>query len=167
MFFLFAPFQPSFGLAFWSVVIFLVFWYFIGKFAFGPIARALEKREQDIQGALDEAKKAREEMNQLKAENEKILAEAREERSMILKEAKDSKTAIINEARDKAKEEAGRIVAQAKVEIENQKKAALDEVKREVGLLAMDIAEKVIKRELKSQQEHIKYVDDLVKQLNV
>lgn len=167
MFFLFPPFQPSFGLAFWSVIIFLVFWYFMGKFAFGPIARALEKREQDIQGALDEAKKAREEMNQLKAENEKILAEAREERALILKEAKESKISIINEAREKAKEEAGRIVAQAKVDIDNQKKTALEEVKREVGLIAMDIAEKVIQRELKSQQDHVKYVDDLVKQLNI
>src|SRR5690606_36315746 len=101
----FTPFQPTPGLAFWSLVIFLLLWIIMYKLAFKPIAESLAKREDDIQHALDQAKIAREEMANMKAENEKLLAEAREERTKILQEAKDAKTSIITEAKLKAKEE--------------------------------------------------------------
>jgi F-type H+-transporting ATPase subunit b len=129
----FTPFQPTPGLAIWSLVIFVLFWVIMGKFAFKPIARALEQREADIQNALDSAKSAKEEMATLKAQNEKIMAEAREEKAKILQEAKEIKNQTINEAKEKAKEEASKIVAAARNEIENQKKAAIAEIKTQVG----------------------------------
>lgn len=100
---------------FWSTIIFLIFWLIIGKFAFKPIVKALNDRADDIQKSLDSAKNAKLEMSQLKAENETILAEAREEKMRIIKEAKDAANLLIAEGRDKAKEEAQRIVVNAKM----------------------------------------------------
>jgi F-type H+-transporting ATPase subunit b len=158
----FSPIKPDFGLLFWSSVIFLLFWFLIGKMAFRPIANALKKREEDIQGALDEAKKARQEMANLKSENEALLRQAQEERSVILREAKDAKESIINEARDKAKEEAKRIVADAKEQIENQKMAAIIEIKNQAGKMAIEIAEKLLRKELQGNAEHEGFVKKLV-----
>lgn len=163
----FSPFQPTPGMAIWSLLIFILFWYLMAKFAFKPIADALEKREQDIQDAMDTAKTTKREMAQLKAENEKLLAEAREERTKILQEAKDMKAQIINEAKDKAKEEASKIVNNAMADIENQRKAAMAEVKSELGLIALDIAEKVIKKELKGQKDQEEFVNTLVREINL
>lgn len=169
MFFLvtFTPFQPTPGLAIWSLLIFILFWIVMGKFAFKPIAEALAKREGDIQDAIDQAKKAREEMSNMKSENEKLLAQAREERTRILQEAKDIKNEIIAEAREKAREEASKILNNAMTDIENQKKAAITEVKNQLGLLAIDIAEKVVQKELKGNSEQEAYVNSLVKNINL
>lgn len=163
----FTPFQPSPGLAIWSLLIFLGFWLMMGKLAFKPMANALLKREGDIQDALDAAKTAKEAVTNMKAENEKLLAQAREERSKILQEAKDMKNSIISEAKDKAKEEASKIVNAARADIENQKKAAMAEVKQEVGAMALGIAEKVIRKELKGNTEQESFVSSLVKDLNL
>ena len=163
----FTPIRPDFGLLFWTLVIFLLFWYIIGKFAFRPIANALKEREHDIQNSLDEAKKARQEMANLKAENEELLAQAREERSAILKTAKEAKDNIISEAKDKAKEEAQRIVADAKDQIENQKMAAMIDLKNQVGAMALTIAEKVIRKELSGNAEQESFVNGLVKDIKL
>lgn len=162
----FNPIKPDAGLLIWTSVIFLLFWGIIGKFAFKPIAEALKSRASDIQSALDQAKNARDEMANLKTENDQLLQQAREERAAMLKEAKDTKNQIINEAKDKAKVEANKIVADARVEIENQKLSALAEVKTQVGLMALDIAEKVIKKDLKGQPEQQSYVDQLVTEIS-
>ena len=158
----FSVIKPEPGLIVWTTIIFVLFWVLIGKFGFKPISNALKEREDDIQSALDEAKKAREEMSNLKAENDKLLAQAQEERAAIIKEAKDSKTAIISEAKDKASEEAKRIVETAKVEIENQRKAAMVELKNQLGNIALDIAEQVIKKELKGDKEQEAFANSLV-----
>ena len=163
----FSPIRPSFGLLFWTSIIFLLFWFIIGKYAFGPIKDALKKREEDIQDALDEAKKAKEEMAALHAKNEELLKEAQAERAAIMKEAKATKDAIINEAKTKAKEEAQRIVTTAKQEIENQKKAALTEVKNEVGQMALSIAEKVIRKELQGNTNQESFVNKLVDEIKL
>jgi F-type H+-transporting ATPase subunit b len=163
----FSVIRPEPGLIIWTTVIFALFWFLMSRFAFKPIARALKDRENDIQQSLDEAKKAREEMSNLKAENEALLAQAQEERTQILKEAKNAKDSIIGEAKEKAKEEAKKIVTNAKAEIENQKMAALIDLKNQVGVIALEIAEKVIQRELKDQSEHEKYVNELVDQLDL
>jgi len=167
MLFFFSVIKPDFGLLLWTTVFFLLFWLLIGKLAFKPIAQALKKREDTIKDSLDEAQKAKEEMAQLKAENEVILAEAREERAKIIKEAKEAKNTMINDAKVKAKDEAQRIVTSAKQEIENEKQAALIEVKNKVGLMATEIAEKVIKKELKGQSEHESFVNQLVKEIKL
>lgn len=163
----FTPFQPTPGLAIWSSVIFLLFWFLMAKFAFRPIADALAKREGDIQDAMDTAKKTKLEMANMKAENEKLLAEAREERSKIIQEAKDIKNQMITEAKEKAKEEANKIVTNALSDIENQKKAAIAEVKSELGAMALSIAERVIRKELKGNAEQEAYVNTLVKEVNL
>ena len=163
----FIPFQPTPGLAIWSLLIFILFWVIIGKFGFKPIAEALSKREHDIQSALDQAKKAREEMTSLKAENENLLSQAREERAKMLQEAKEIKIQIIAEAREKAKKEASKVINNAMNDIENQKKAAITEVKNELGKIALSIAEKVIRKELQGNQEQLAYVNTLVKEVNL
>ena len=158
----FTPIRPEFGLLFWSTIIFLLFWGIMGKYAFGPIKNALKKREGDIQDALDQAKNAREEMASLKAQNDQILIEAREERSKILKEAKEIKDSMIKEAKEKAKEEAQKIVTNAKSEIENQKQAALIDLKNQTGMMALEIAEKIIKKQLSGDSEQEKFANSLV-----
>jgi len=163
----FSPLQPTPGLALWSVIIFLLFWGLMAKFAFKPMINGLAKREGDIKSALEEAEKAREEMANLKAENEKILAEAREERAAMLREAKDTKANIVNDAKAKAKDEAQRIMGSAKLEIENEKKAAITEVKNQVGLMATEIAEKILRKELKGNSEHENFVNTLVNEMNM
>ena len=163
----FNPIVPDVGLIFWSTVIFVLFWGIVGRFAFRPISGALKKREHDIQSALDEARKAKEEMAALQADNERILAEAREERARILKESKDTGDKIISESKEKARDEAQKIVTNAKVEIENQKKLAIEEVKNQVGGMAIEIAEKVLRKELSNDAAQQSYVDGLVKDIKL
>lgn len=163
----FNPIKPGFGLILWTTIIFGLFWFIVGKLAFKPIANALKKREKDIQDSLDEAKNARIEMAKLNTENEQLLAKTRTERALILKEAKDVKNEIINEAKVRAKEEAKKIVVSAKLEIENQKKAAIAEVKNQVGMMALDIAEKVIRKELKENKDQQGFVEKLVKEIKL
>lgn len=158
----FSVIKPDPGLLFWTLLIFLVFWFVIGKLAFKPIGKALKKREDDIQNALDAAKIARAEMETLKGENEELLAKAREERTLILKEAKEARDYMISEAKKKAKEEAAVIVQNARNDIENQKIAAIKELKNEVAGMAVDIAGKVIKRELSNDQAQKEYVGKLI-----
>jgi len=163
----FNPIKPDLGLILWTTIFFLLFWWLIGRNAFAPIRDALKSREEDIQGALDEAKKAKEEMAKMKSENEALIAQAREERAQILKEAKEAKNTIIDEAKGTAKLEAQKIVGNAKLEIDIQKSAAIVEVKNKVGMMAIEIAEKVMKRELKGSSEHVSYVNDLVKEIEL
>jgi F-type H+-transporting ATPase subunit b len=158
----FSPIRPEFGLLLWSTIIFVLFYLVMAKFAFKPIVNALKKREHDIQDALDESKKAREEVANMKSENAALLAQAREERSKMIQEAKDTKNQMISEAKNKAKEEANKIVTNAKIEIDNQKKAALLEVKNQVGIIAIEIAEKLIKKEMSNNADHKSFVDQLV-----
>ncbi|MBK6391881.1 MAG: F0F1 ATP synthase subunit B [Saprospiraceae bacterium] len=163
----FSPIKPEFGLFFWTVLFFVLFWLLIGKYAFKPITESLKQRENDIQDAIDSAKKAREEVNNMKAENDRILAEAREDRAKILSEAKDTKNSIINEAKEKAKEEASKVINSAMADIENQKKLAMVEVKDQVSKLALEIAEKIIRKELQSNPEQQAFSKKMVDELNL
>jgi len=153
--------KPEPGLLIWTTIIFLLFWFLMSRFAFKPIGAALKQRENDIQSALNEAKMAREEMSNLQAENEKLLAQAREERSAILKEAKDAKDEIIAEAKERANAEYKRKVESAIQDIENQKMAALVSLKNEVGSMAVEIAEKILRRELANKPEQENYAKSL------
>jgi F-type H+-transporting ATPase subunit b len=163
----FSVIRPEPGLFVWSVIIFLLFWFLIGRFAFKPIAKALKSREDRIQDALDEAKRAREEMQNLNAENEKMLAEAREERLQMLNEAKNLSDKIVNEAKVKAKAEANKIVEKAREDIESQKAEAMNEVKNKLGAFALEIAEKVILKELEKENGHTDYVNNMVDKMNL
>jgi F-type H+-transporting ATPase subunit b len=159
--------KPDPGLILWTTFVFLIIYFVLGKFAFKPIQNALKEREVSIQDALDEAKKAREEMSNLKAENEALLKEAREERSMMLKEAREISENLIREAKEKAKEEAKIILTTAKDQIENQKMAAITAVKNEVGLMVLELAGKVLRKELKGDKAQEDYVKQLVDQIKM
>ena len=169
MFFLadFNVIRPDVGLLFWTTVFFLLFWFLMKRFAFGPLTDSLKKRQSDIQDALNEAKKAKEEMSALNARNEELIKEAQEERALIMKEAKTAKETIINDAKVKAKEEAQRIMSTATQEIEAQKKSALMEVKNEVGQMALSIAEKVIRKELQGNSDQVSFVNKLVDEIKL
>jgi F-type H+-transporting ATPase subunit b len=143
---------PSLGLLFWQVVTFLVVLFLLSKFAWKPIMTALREREDNIDAALSMAEKAKLEMQSLKADNERLLQEARAERDRILKDATDVATNLVEGARTKANEEGQRMIEQARVSIQNEKKAALTEVKNLAATLSIDIAEKLIRRELQDEQ---------------
>jgi F-type H+-transporting ATPase subunit b len=163
----FSVIKPEPGLLLWTVVIFLLFWFLMSRFAFKPIGEALKKREGDIQSALDEAKKAREEMSKLTAQNEKLMDQAREERSQILKEAKEAKDEIIAEAKERANAEYKRKVESALQDIENQKMAAMTELKNKSGQIAIEIAEKILRRELSNKSEQERYAQNLADQIKL
>lgn len=163
----FSVIRPDFGLFFWTTLIFLLFWFLMSKYAFKPIAEALQERQRDIQDSLDEAKKAREDMANLKSENQELLRQAQEERVNILREAKEAKDSIIAEAKNKARDEAKKIVSDAKAQIENQKMAAIVEMKNQSGRMAIDIAEKLLKSELKGEGANESFVQRLVDEVKL
>lgn len=163
----FAPFIPDPGLLIWTLIFFTLFWILMSRFAFKPIINGLKKRENDIQDALDEAKKAKEEMSNLKAENQELLAKAQEERAKILKEAKEAKDSIITEAREKAKDEYKQLLNAAKEDIENQKMAAIVDLKNQVGNFAIEIAEQVLQKELSTKSKQEKFVTELVDKIEL
>ena len=163
----FSVIRPEPGLLIWTAIIFLLFWFMMSRFAFKPIQSALKKREDDIQHSLDEAKRAREEMSNLKSDNERLLIEAREERANIIKEAKEVKASMIEEAKTEARNEAKRLVENAKQDIDNQRKAAMVDLKNQVGIMAIEIAEKVIRRELDDQKSHESFVKQLADEINL
>ena len=161
----FSVMKPDPGLVFWTFLIFLLVWIILGRVAFKPIQKALKKREDDIQDSLDEAKRARDEMAQLQSQNEQLLKEAQEERAKSLREAKDTKEAIIKEAKEEAKEEAKKIVADAKAQINNMRMETMTNIRNEVGTMAVDIAEKVLRSKLQGDKEQEALVNRLVDEI--
>lgn len=158
---------PDFGLIFWQILIFLVVLFVLSKFAWKPMINGLNERENSIEEALLSAEKAKNEMAQLKADNEKLLAEARRERDHILKDATAAANKLREEAREQASHEGARIVADAKASIDLHKKAALADIKEQVAKLSVQIAEKILREKLSDDKAHKEYVSKLVKDLNV
>jgi len=157
---------PDLGLFVWNVIIFLLLLIILRKLAWKPILKSLKERETGIADSLASAEKIKLEMAQMKSENEALLAKAREERAQMLKEARDTKDKMINEAKELAKVEAGKIISDAQAAIETQKMAAITDIKNQVGSLVVEVAEKVLRRELadKSQQEsYIRQLSNEVK----
>lgn len=157
---------PNLGLVFWTTICFLTFWFIAGKFAFKPIVGAIKSREESIDKALASAQKAKDEMLQLQADNQAAVKKAQQEASQILKEARDLKASIESSAQVKAKEEATKIIAEARAEIQKQKESALLEVKQEVSKMAVQIAEKVLDRELSTDKDQQTLISNLVDKLN-
>ena len=159
--------KPAIGLVFWMLLFFSFIFLILKKFAFPAILKALKEREDSIQHALDSAKRAKEEMQNLKAENERILQEARNERDVILKDARETKDMIVNEARTKAQQEADRLIGIARDTINNEKMAAITELKNQVATLSIEIAEKVIRQQLSSDEKQKALVNDLLKDVKL
>lgn len=154
--------QPGLGLIIWMTVAFSLLLWILAKFAWKPIMKGLREREDTIAEALNAANKAHEEMKELKFSNEQLLKEAKEERDGILRDARHVKDSIITEAKEKAGAEANRIVEGAKETIQNEKMAAITEMKNELATLSIEIAEKILKEELATKDKHKALIDRLV-----
>jgi F-type H+-transporting ATPase subunit b len=155
---------PNPGLSIWALIIFVILIVVLGKFGFKPIASALKEREQNISESLAQAEKARAEMALLTAKNEELLNQAKEERNKILSEARDAAEKIKNDLVEKAHTESMKKMTNAFREIETQKKAAIVEIKNTVGQMALQIAEKVVRKELHTDAAQKEFVDKLVKE---
>ena len=158
---------PDLGLFIWNLLAFLIVFYILAKFAWKPILKSLKERETGIADALATAEKVKQEMVLLKSENEALLNKAREERAQMLKEAKDTKDKIISDAKEAAKTEASKIITDAHASIEQQKNAALTDVKNQVGNLVIEVAEKVLRRELGNKAEQENYIKQLANEVKL
>ena len=153
---------PDLGLLFWQIVVFGFLFFILSKYAWGPITASLKEREDSIQGALDLAEKTRGEMAKLKSENEQILAQARNERDLMLRGAKETADKMVADARDRANVEGQRMLEQAREAMQNERQALVAQMKKEVVNLSIEVAEKVLRRELNDKSSQEKLVQDLV-----
>ncbi len=159
--------KPAIGLLFWMVVTFGLLFFILSKYAWKPILAMLTDREKTIENSLNEAQRARTEMANLVSKNEALLNQAKEERNQILHEAKEAAEKLKADIVNKAQKEVEQKIQTAFREIEVQKKAAIVEVKNSVGQMALEIAEKVIRKELKGNAEQVEYVNKLAKESNL
>lgn len=154
--------QFSFGLFFWQLLLLIILLLVLKKFAWKPILDAVEQRENGIKDALEAAENAKKEMQNVTADSERLLKEARVEREAMMKEARELKEMIVSDARELAKTEGDKMIKQAQLAIESEKKAAVAEIKDQVASLSLDIAEKVIKGEFSDRDKQLKLVEELV-----
>ena len=153
---------PEFGLIFWTSITFLVLLFILKKFAWKPILGAVSEREKGIKDALASAVEARKEMENLQADNERILKEARAEREAMLKDARELKNKMIDDAKKDAKIEANKLITQAQAAIEAEKKAAIADLKSQVAQISISIAEKVVREELSNTEKQEKLVESML-----
>ena len=159
--------NPGFGLVIWMTIAFLIVLFVLKKYAWKPIMNALKEREDSIEESLRAADRAKEEMKDLMIDNEKLLREAKDERDALLREARKIKEKIIEEAKEKAGEEAANVVESEKERIENEKKAALVEIKNTIATYSIEIAEKVLREELKDKKKQENYIEKLLKETSL
>lgn len=158
---------PGTGLIIWQAIIFILLVVLLSKFAWKPILGSLKEREESIQNALDTAEKARAEMAKLTADNEKLLKEAREERDRMLKEAREVANRLKDEAQNDAKKAADKIITDARAAINVEKEAALRDVRAQVAMFSIEIAEKLMKKNLSSDKEQKGLVEGYIKDLKL
>jgi F-type H+-transporting ATPase subunit b len=155
------------SLVFWTTIIFVALIFLLKKVAWKPILGAVKEREDSINKALESAENARKEIQNLTADNERILKEARAERDIMLKEAREMKDSMITEAKSEAQAQATKVIEQAKATIESEKHAAIAEIKNQVAELSLEIAEKVMRSELSDKNKQIKLVEDMLKEVKL
>lgn len=158
---------PGTGLIIWQAFVFLLLVFFLAKFAWKPILSSLKEREESIQQALETAEKARAEMARMQADNEILLKQAREERDKILKEAREASSRLKDEAQHDAKRAADRIIDEARAAIQIEKQAALRDVKAQVALFSLEIAEKLIKKNLSTDKDQKDLVNQFISDLKL
>jgi F-type H+-transporting ATPase subunit b len=159
--------QFSEGLFFWMLVLFVLLVFLLKKFAWKPILDAVNQREEGIRNALLSAEEAKKEMQNLKADNEKLLAEARAERDAMLREARELKEKMITDAREEAQVQGAKMIEQAKASIESEKNQAMAELKNQVSSLSLEIAEKLLKEELSSNENQVKLVNKMLDEVKL
>ena len=152
---------PDIGLVFWNTIAFLILLIVLGKFSWKPMLKAIAERESGIEEALLRADKMKAEIAAMQNENEALLAKAREERAGMIKDAKETADKMVTDAKDKAKQEYERIISDAQVAITQQKNAALTEVKNQVGSLVVEVAEKILRKELSNKAEQESYIKQI------
>jgi len=152
---------PHLGLIVWTLLAFLIVFFILKKFAWKPIIKGLNDREASIAGAIATAERVKLEMALLKSDNEALLATAREERGAMLKEAKEIKDKIVADAKEEAKAQASRIIADAQASINQQKMAAIVDLKNQVGKLVVEVSEKILRKELSNKTEQENYIKEL------
>ena len=154
--------KPEFGLIFWMAITFLIVFFLMKKYAWGPILKMIEERENSIEDALNSAQKAKEEMAEMHSTNEKLLAEARLEKEKMIKEAREIKEIMIADAKKSAQAEAQRVLDDARKSIENEKMAAINELKNQVALMSVEIAEKILRKDLSKDDSQKALVASLI-----
>ena len=158
---------PGLGLVFWTLLAFIVVFFILKKFAWKPILESLKERETGIATSIASAETMKGEMAALKSENEEVLAQARDERAKIIKEAKDVSDKMIADAKETARGEFDRIVSEAQAAITQQKNAALIDVKNQVGNMVIEVAEKVLRRELSDKAVQENYIKELAESVKL
>ena len=158
---------PGIGLIFWTTLFFLILLFILGKFAWPAILTAIRARNESIKQALDSAEKAKQEMAKLQSDNQKILAEAKAERDAMMKEAKQLKDKLIADAKEQASAEARRLVNNARDSIQAEKKAAINDLKRQVANLSIDIAEKILKKKLEDSKAQKELINTLINEADL
>lgn len=158
---------PEFGLFFWTLLAFLVVFFILRAFAWKPILKTLSERETGIAESIAAAERVKKEMADIKSENEHLLTKAREERAQILKEAKEESDRIVSKAKNDTKAIADKMIAEAQQQIQQQKMAALTEVKNEIGRLSLDVAEKVLRKQLSTAESQNEYAHMLAGEIKL
>lgn len=157
----------SIGLFIWQIVLFVLLLLLLRKFAWKPILRAVSEREEGIKDALAAAENAKKEMQNVSADNERLLQEARAEREAMIREAREIKDKMVADAKAQAQEEGDKIIKQAQLSIEGEKKAAIADIKSQVATLSVEIAEKVLQDQLQNKDKQLKLVDQLVSEIKL
>jgi F-type H+-transporting ATPase subunit b len=158
---------PELGLFLWTLLAFLIVFLILKKYAWKPILETLNEREKSIADSIASAQKVRDEMANMKSEHELLLVQAREERSHMLKEAKDAKDKMIADAKNMAGEESNKILAEARTQIQNEKMAAMIDIKNQVGALVISVSEKVLRKELSDKKAQESYINTLSQEITL
>lgn len=158
---------PGVGLIFWTTLSFIILLILLSKFAWKPILSMVKEREANIADSLNAAEKAKEEVAKLKADNDAIIADAKLERDRILKEAREIKDSIVAESKGFAQQEADKLIAAAKTAIENEKKSAINEIKKQISELSIDIANKILEQELSDNSKYDELINKSVDNLKL
>ena len=157
---------PGFGLFFWMTVVFLIVLAILWKFGFPVIVKMVNDRKTYIDESLRKAHEANEKLSNIKAESEAILQEAREKQALLLKEAAATRDAIVEKAQDKAREEGNRLLSEAKIEIENQKRAAISDIRKQVATLSVEIAEKILREKLGNDKAQMDLIERMLDEVS-
>ena len=156
---------PDFGLFFWMTIVFLVVLAILTKYGFPVIVKMVNNRKAYIDDSLRKAHEANEKLANIKVESEAILQEARERQALVIKEAAATRDARVEKAQDKAREEGNRLLSEAKIEIENQRRAATSDIRKQVATLSVEIAEKILKEKLSDEKAQMELIDRMLDEI--
>lgn len=157
---------PDSGLLFWMTIVFVIVFLILWKWGFPAIVKMVNDRKAYIDGSLKKAREANEKLANIQKEGELLLQQAREQQSKILKEASDTRDAIVGKAQDKARDEGARIISDAKAEIQNEKQAAIRDIRNQVAELSVQIAEKILRQKLSGDKEQNELIDRLLDEVS-